>query len=89
MDAHKRTSIAVGERRKTVIPMLNSSPCRDCMKRSARCHTICTDYTGWLEERRRHYEPIRKTNFVVGEYIFREMDKYHRAEFKRRKEAQR
>ena len=72
-----------------VIPMLNTSPCRDCMKRSARCHAICEEYDVWVQERRKHYEPIRKINFIVGEYVFGEMDKYHRAEFKRRKEAQR
>ena len=56
------------------------------MKRSARCHTICTEYTGWLAQRKAHYEPYRQYSLIVSEYGYDVSERIRKKDFLHRKE---
>lgn len=61
--------------------MLNIAPCKDCTRRSVRCHTSCEDYTAWLKAREEHYKPFRDQCFIVSAYNFSVSEKIQAKEF--------
>lgn len=36
------------------------TPCKDCTKRNASCHSSCKDYLGWKDEINKYNEQRRK-----------------------------
>ena len=44
--------------------MIPKCPCKDCTRRTAECHAICTDYNNWSNARRTELSGLVQANEI-------------------------